>query len=37
MEERSQRARRGMRKVKEDSFTKTSMVLRGAEGGGEGV
>lgn len=31
MEERLQRARRGMRKVKEDSLTKTSM------GGGGGV
>lgn len=28
MEERLQRARRGMWKVKEDSFTKTGMVLR---------
>ncbi|KAI4818459.1 hypothetical protein KUCAC02_011800 [Chaenocephalus aceratus] len=38
MEGRLQRARRGMRKVKEDSFTKTSMLLRGEreDGGGAG-
>lgn len=35
MEERLQRARRGMRKVKEDSFTKTSTVLGGYAGGFE--
>lgn len=41
MEERLRRARRGMRKVKEDSFTKTGTVLRvrrkgGEDGGGAG-
>ena len=35
MEERLQRARRGMRKVKEDSFTKTGMVLRVRRKGGK--
>lgn len=38
MEERLQRARRGMRKVKEDSFTKTGTMQKGGreDGGGAG-